>query len=124
MLSGSFIGTFKTRVSQVQHTSSGRELRRAGIELLCQSIKETGWLKDSIPVATLVDSTQERVIKEASVMDILLRLVDGNHRIAALRAIDDEGGTDSEVLVSVYSRFETSMERAIADRKLRIKSRL
>ena len=122
MLSGSFIGTLKPRVSQLRHTSSGRELRRAGIELLSQSINETGWLKDSILVTTLVDNEQEGVINEANAMDIALRLVDGNHGVGVVRAIDEAAGTDSVVTVSVYRRLKSSLEDAIANSEMWVKT--
>ena len=117
ILSRSFVGTFKTRVSQLRHTSSARELQPAGIRQLVDVITECGWIADSVPVVTLLDNTQENVINADNIMDIPLRCVDGNHRVAALRSIDDDRGTDSVVTVSLYTRLESSVERAIAERK-------
>ena len=103
ILSGSFVGTFKTRVSQLRHTSNGRELRPAGVRQLVDSITECGWMADSVPVVTLLDHTQENVINADNIMNIPLRCVDGNHRIAALRSMDEDRGTDSVISVSVYT---------------------
>ena len=117
ILSGSFVGTFKTRVSQLRHTSSARELRPGGIRQLVDSITECGWLADSVPVVTLLDNAQEHVLNADNLMDIPLRCVDGNHRVAALRSIDEDRGMDRVITVSLYTRLEGSVERVFAERK-------
>ena len=73
-------------------------------------------------MTTLVDNEQERVINEANAMDIALRLVDGNHGVGVVRAIDEAAGTDSVVTVSVYRRLKSSLEDAIANSEMWVRT--
>ena len=119
LMQSAFLGTFEASVSKLKLTTLGRPLREAGVKKMLSSIEEDGWITHSHPVVVLSRPSDEKRLYKDETRDIHFRVLDGNHRVAALARRDkNRGGNDDTVItVSVYRPLADNLERIIADRE-------
>lgn len=90
LLALSKVGTFSLPIANLQHTAIGRPLHRVGVSSIRTSIEDQGWL-DSKMTACLVGPTPVGGLEAADVAEQQqYRILDGNHRLAALLEIEAE----------------------------------
>lgn len=107
LLQSTFVGLFEVSVSKLKLTTMGRPLREAGVVKILSSIEEDGWIAVSHPVVVLHNESDEKNIDEQNARDMTFRVLDGNHRVAALARRDQirGGNEDTIITVSVHRRF-------------------
>ena len=81
VLKESRVGTFT--LSNFVHTTSGRLLRKAGIDVLYADIKKKGWL-------TIIGDLPDEGLTVDNANTCQYRMVDGNHRLAAIRLLEKD----------------------------------
>ena len=116
VLKDSRVGTFTLPVSSFIHTTSGRLLRRAGIDDLYADIKQKGWLKRSLPTVCLVGDVPEGGLTADNVDSRQYRMIDGNHRLAAIRLLEKEPDScaPAAIDVDVHAGISKDTEKHIA----------
>lgn len=114
LLAGHLIGTFRARVSKLTLTTAGRALQEAGVDTLLKSITDDGWVTSATPVVTLEHAADEGILSDANSTDLTFRIIDGNHRVAALKRLDEKNATDSIIDVQVHRALGERAERIIA----------
>ena len=117
VLTNSKVGTFEVPVSKLVLTNMGRSLRDAGVKQLRKSMEQDGWLSHSMPIVTLVHNGSEHAITQDNARNFDYRVVDENHRVAALRSLDEQRGIDSIIFVRVHRNLGERIERILADRE-------
>lgn len=117
LLRQSFIGTFEVPVSKLGLTTLGRCLRQAGVDRISQSLEDDGWLTSSMPIVTLVNSTEDNMINKNNAQALCYRTLDGNRRVEALRRRDTAREVDTTISVHVHRNMDDYAERILADRE-------
>ena len=119
LLQSTFVGLFEVSVSKLKLTTMGRPLREAGVVKILSSIEEDGWIAVSHPVVVLHNESDEKNIDEQNARDMTFRVLDGNHRVAALARRDqNRGGNDDTIItVPVHRPLSDHAQRIIADRE-------
>ena len=101
VLKDSRAGTFTLPISRFIHTTSGRLLRRAGIDDLYADIKQKGWLTTSLPTVCLVGDVPEGGLTADNADSRQYRMIDGNHRLAAIRLLEKEPDSCAPAVIGV-----------------------
>lgn len=116
VLSESRVGTFKLPISSFVHTTSGRLLREAGVNDLYNDIKKKGWLSTNLPTVCLLGDPPEGGLNADNVDSYKYRMINGNHRLKALRRLLEEQDpfAPSAIEVDVHTGLSLDMERHIA----------
>lgn len=113
LLQRSFIGTCRVSVAQLELTSFGRPLRQLGVQKLQKAIREHGFIESFAPLVCL---TENLASLDSLPSDALMRVIDGNHRVAALKANDEEDDkAASSVIVRVHTAMDDTMMRMVAE---------
>ena len=117
LLQSTFLGLFEVAVSKLKLTTMGRPLREAGVKKMLSSIEEDGWIGSSPPVVILHNASDEKNIGKDNARDMVFRVLDGNHRIAALAMRDEKRGgkEDTIIRVCVHRALPDNVQRIIAD---------
>lgn len=116
LLSETFVGAFTLPLACFVHTTSGRKLREAGVIDLLSDIKQKGWLSSHTPTVCIVGDVPEGGLTVENAESYQYRMIDGNHRLAALRRLtaDNESSAPSAIKVDVHSGISHDTERHIA----------
>lgn len=117
LLASHFIGTFRASVSKLILSTAGRSLQEEGVDTLLKSITQDGWVTSVTPVVTLEDASYAEILTRENSIDLKFRVVDGNHRVAALKRVDERDGSNTVIDVQVYRTLEERTERIIASRE-------
>lgn len=109
-------GAFTLPLSCFLHTASGRPQRQSGILEIRDSIKEHGWLGTPMTVCLVGDAPDGGLT--ADIADSRqYRIVNGNHRLAALLLLEKERPPDSSptmITVDVHVGMTVDTERLVA----------
>lgn len=123
ILDESRVGRFTVPITNLEHTSLGRPLHTDGIKSIRDSITVQGWLGSKMTVC-LVGSIPEGGLTEDAATGHQYRLINGNHRLAALRELQDENKaadppvpTTDFIEVEVHAGLSLEEERLIASSK-------
>ena len=117
LLAGHFIGVYRASVSKLILSTAGRSLQETGVNAILSSISQDGWITSATPVVTVEKSSDEAILNEGNSIDLKFRVVDGTHRVAALKRVDERNGTDTVIDVQVHRKLEERAERIIATRE-------
>lgn len=119
LLQSTFLGAFEVVISKLKLTTMGRPLREAGVKKMLSSIEEGGWIRSSTPVVILRNASDEKIIDKDNARDMTFRVLDGNHRVAALAMREKKRGGKEEpiITVSVHRSLPDNVQRIIADRE-------
>lgn len=123
LLATFYIGAIKVPITQLDLTSIGREQRQAGVDALKKQIETDGFDQNYAPVVCLLhplpaDQTLDDVL---AVDGVRFRVIDGNHRVAALKMIDDEkpaAAPGRVISVRVHQPMKPATERMVAAGRL------
>ena len=110
------IGTFRVKVANLLTCQSGRQLSKPGVTKILDSIRRDGWL-NSGPILTLYDAGDERLLNEHNSVDLKYRVIDGKHRIAALKEHNKEMTEETFIVADVHRQIGNRLERVLAHRK-------
>lgn len=114
-------GTFDIPLKSIVCTALVRPVNSGGVERLKSSIQMKGWLPNHPPAMVL---DRDLVAEDRPCNDtfdrVRVRILDGNHRVTALRALF---GEDYRVTCNVYWAFDPEIARVISDSEYRILQR-
>jgi len=85
------LGVYKLAIHQITTTEFTRQLNRAGLKTVKKSVMEKGWLEDKTPFVLVsreqVPEGKDTVFTPEVLRNLRVRVLDGNHRVTALRDI-------------------------------------
>lgn len=123
LLDGTRVGRFKVPISQLSHTTSGRPLHASGVTTLVASMRDNGWLASPMTVC-LIGAQPEDGLQQNIAGDHQYEMVNGNHRLAALKRLeadpDFESPTDIEV--EVHTGMDADTQRLVASSECAVTS--
>lgn len=118
LLAKFFIGVIRVSIRRLELTSIGRAQRQAGVVALTKQIESDGFDENFAPIVCLVhplavDQSLETLMTGE---EIRPRVIDGNHRVAALLEIDDKTKPASPrvIRVRVHQPMPPATERMVA----------
>lgn len=118
LLAKFYIGSPRVSIRDLELTSVGRAQRQAGIVALKKQIESDGFDESYAPIVCLVNPLpQEQSLDTVlAAGDMRLRVIDGNHRVAALQQIDEETKPPSPRVISVrvHQPMPQATERMVA----------
>ncbi|CAB1120660.1 unnamed protein product [Ectocarpus sp. CCAP 1310/34] len=118
LLAKFYLGSHRVSIRGLELTSIGRAQRQAGIVALKKHIESDGFDESYAPIVCLVNPLpQEQSLGTVlAAGDIKLRVIDGNHRVAALQQIDEETKPTSPRVISVrvHQPMPQATERMVA----------
>lgn len=116
VLSETFVGVFTLPLTSFIHTTSGRKLREAGVNDLISDIKQKGWLSNQRPTVCLVGDLPDGGLSVENSGSHQYRMIDGNHRLAALRRLAEDAALSppTDIKVEVHAGISEDLERHIA----------
>ncbi|CAM9317726.1 unnamed protein product [Scytosiphon promiscuus] len=108
-----FIGTVLVPARQITLTTIGRAQRASGVRQLQDAIRENGFLASHAPLCCVLESLPLAELEEASSKGRLppIKAIDGNHRIAAALANDQ----DALIPVRVHNPMTPMEEMMVAE---------
>ena len=118
-LAGTKLGTFELPITNLQHTTMGRRIHLDGVSTIRDSIRANGWLGSKM-TACLVGSVPNGGLTEEVALEHQYRLVNGNHRLAALlqlfkeKSADDPSCEPTVIEVEVHAALTLGAQRHIA----------
>lgn len=108
------IGTVCARVLKLTLAQPGDIFEISGIDMLLKSTTNNGWVTSATSFVTLENSADESTISKANSTDPKFRVVDRNHRVAALTFVDERDPADTIFDVQVYRALGERAECVIA----------
>lgn len=118
LLATYFIGEMRISVAKLVLTTIGREHRESGVLALKETILNEGFLDQFAPIACLskpLDAGQT-LAEAAAVEGFTLTCLDGNHRVLAVKMIDEEKKSEqpTSIMVRVHQPMPPSTARMVA----------
>lgn len=115
LLERSFIGNSRVSIDHLEMTTVGRAQRQSGIKELQTAIRDNGFIESFAPLVCLPGDLQGSLLSDIP-SGTTMRVIDGNHRVAALKANDEEAGRPpSTILVRVHNPMESTMMKMVAE---------
>lgn len=118
LLAKFYLGTIRVSIRSLELTSIGRAQRKSGVDALKKQIQLDGFDESYAPIVCLVNPLSSELSLETVVAEegIKFRVIDGNHRVAALLMIDDEAKPASPtfIRVRVHNPMPPATERMVA----------